>query len=114
MDKEEFILRRNDAGSQLWDACSKTLTEMDHMLVENRIDEIIDRLKIFIRQEKDAIMGRLIKLESLSKSLGLSEKDLYKIRSLKESIIQISDECICIDEYVINACTLAAVNESLM
>ena len=38
---------------------------------------------------------------------------MRKIESLKESIENISSECRNIEEYVINACTLASISERL-
>ena len=114
MDRNEFMLKRDKAASDLWAACYETMRKIDKNLVAQGIDDMILNLKEYINREKDKALGCLCKYEALSGSIGLSEDDIRKIVSLKESISSISDDCKDIEEYVINACTLASISERLV
>lgn len=114
MERNEFILKRDKAASDLWTVCNETMSRIDKNLVTHGIDDMILNLKEYIGHEKDKAHGCLCKYEALSGSIGLSEDDVRKIVSLKESISSISDDCRNIEEYVINACTLASISERLV
>ena len=94
MDKNEFIIKRDKAGTYLWTTCNKTMRRLDQNLVTQGIDDIIKNIKQYISLEKDKALGYLCKYEALSGSIGLSGDDMRKIESLKESIENISSECI--------------------
>ena len=114
MEKNEYFLRLNQAESNLWKNCNETVNQIDRNIVRYNVDDMILNLKEYINREKDKALGCLCKYEALSGSIGLSEDDIRKIASLKESISSISDDCKDIEEYVINACTLASISERLV
>ena len=45
MDKNEFIIKRDKAGTHLWTTCNKTMRRLDQNLVTQGIDDMIINLK---------------------------------------------------------------------
>ncbi|MCR5604876.1 MAG: hypothetical protein K6G27_14405, partial [Lachnospiraceae bacterium] len=80
----------------------------------NNVDDMIINLKEYIDNEKDEILGKLYKYIACSELLEMNDNDLRKIKSLRDSITDISNEYDSIDEYVINACTLTMINDKLI
>lgn len=113
MERDEYIKRLSDAGSDLWTACRKALSGLDDSIVTICIGDITENLSVYIDTVKDEIIGKLERIEALSCAIGLTERDETKIKDLKTNISAIGIKCGSIDEYIIDACSLTSINDVL-
>ncbi|MBP5305172.1 MAG: hypothetical protein J6Z02_04920 [Lachnospiraceae bacterium] len=113
MEREEYIKRLSVTGSDLWRSCREAQSGLDESIVTTCIGDITGNLSKYIEVIKDEVIGRLERIEALSCSLGLTERDEAKVRGLKDTVSGIGKACSSIDEYIIDACSLTGINERL-
>lgn len=113
MERKEYVKRLSDAGSDLWRSCKEAQNGLDESIVTTCIGDITDNLSKYIDVIKDEVIGRLERIEALSCSIGLTERDEIKVRDLKDTVNGIGKTCSSIDEYIIDACSLTGINERL-